>query len=93
MPSTTFEAYPFPDGLAPNIPDAEYASDARATVIADAARCLNQLREHWLNPSELVKCVPEVVPGYPDRLIPINTRPRRNSTSEISMTGRTGHPQ
>ena len=28
------------------------------------------MRENWLNPPDLVNRVPEVVPGYPDRLIP-----------------------
>jgi type II restriction/modification system DNA methylase subunit YeeA len=32
---------------------------------------LNELRENWLNPPDLVKRVPEVVPGYPDRLLPV----------------------
>jgi hypothetical protein len=31
---------------------------------------LNALRENWLNPPEWVERVPEVVPGYPDRIIP-----------------------
>jgi len=31
---------------------------------------LNELRENWLNPPEWVERVPEVVPGYPDRLLP-----------------------
>ena len=30
------------------------------------------MRENWLNPPDLVKRVPEVVPGYPDRLLPIS---------------------
>ncbi|MCO5762297.1 MAG: hypothetical protein NHG36_12410, partial [Chromatiaceae bacterium] len=30
----------------------------------------NELRENWLNPAEWVDRVPEVVPGYPDRIIP-----------------------
>jgi type II restriction/modification system DNA methylase subunit YeeA len=40
--------------------------------IAAAAERLNDLRENWLNPPELVDRVPEVVPGYTDRLIPKN---------------------
>ena len=28
------------------------------------------MREAWLNPPDLVQRVPEVVPGYPDRLLP-----------------------
>ncbi|WP_341863593.1 class I SAM-dependent DNA methyltransferase [Gymnodinialimonas sp. 57CJ19] len=69
-PSTTFETFPFPQGLTPNIPAADYADDPRAVKIAVAAARLNELRENWLNPADLVDRVPEVVPGYPDRLLP-----------------------
>ncbi len=31
---------------------------------------LNSLREAWLNPPDLVRIEPEVVPGYPDRILP-----------------------
>ncbi|MNX97475.1 hypothetical protein D3C86_1298450 [compost metagenome] len=71
-PSTTFETFPFPEGLSPNIPAADYAEDPRAKAIADAARRLNLLRENWLNPPDLVKRVPEVVPGFPDRVLPVD---------------------
>ena len=71
-PSTTFETFPFPAGLTPNIPAADYAHDPRAVKIAAAAARLNELRENWLNPADLVKRVPEVVPGYPDRLLPVS---------------------
>jgi hypothetical protein len=43
---------------------------AAALAIAEAAHRLNALREGWLNPPEWVERVPEVVPGYPDRIIP-----------------------
>ena len=69
-PTTCFDTFPFPAGLTPNIPAADYADDPRAQAIADAARKLNELRENWLNPPQWVDRVPEVVPGYPDRLIP-----------------------
>lgn len=69
-PSTTFETFAFPDGLTPNIPAADYADDPRAIKIAAAAQRLNELRENWLNPADLVDRVPEVVPGYPDRILP-----------------------
>ena len=69
-PSTTFETFPFPEGLTPNIPAADYAADPRAQKIAAAAVRLNELRENWLNPPDLVKRVPEVAPGYPDRILP-----------------------
>ncbi len=69
-PSTTFETFPFPEGLTPNIPAADYADDPRAIAIATAAARLNELRENWLNPADLVVREPEVVPGYPDRILP-----------------------
>ena len=69
-PSTTFETFPFPEGLTPNVPAADYAADPRAITIAEAAARLNELRENWLNPADLVVREPEVVPGYPDRILP-----------------------
>lgn len=69
-PSTTFETFPFPEGLTPDLPAASYADDRRAEVIAAAAARLNELRENWLNPVDLVVRAPEVVPGYPDRILP-----------------------
>jgi hypothetical protein len=46
-------------------------------AIAAAAARLNELRENWLNPSDLVERVPEVVPGYPDRILPKNEAAER----------------
>ncbi|MCA1775439.1 MAG: class I SAM-dependent DNA methyltransferase [Loktanella sp.] len=69
-PSTTFETFPFPAGLTPHIPAPDYAADPRAQAIAQAAARLNELRENWLNPPDLVDRVPEVVLGYPDRILP-----------------------
>ena len=66
----TFETFPFPAGLTLNLPASAYADDPHAQAIADAARRLNELRENWLNPPQWVDRVPEVVPGYPDRIIP-----------------------
>ena len=71
-PSLGFETFPFPEGLTPNIPAADYVSDPLAIAIAKAASRLNELREAWLNPPDLVQRVPEVVPGYPDRILPID---------------------
>lgn len=73
-PSTTFETFPFPAGLTPNISANDYARDPRAIRIAAAAKALNEHREAWLNPHELVKRVPEVVPGYPDRLVSVGEK-------------------
>ena len=51
-PSTTFETFPFPKGLTPDIPAAEYASDPRAMAVALEARRLVELRDRWLSPPE-----------------------------------------
>ena len=69
-PTTCFETFPFPVGLTPNIAASDYADDSRAEAIAAAARRLNDLRENWRNPPQWVDRIPEIVPGYPDRLIP-----------------------
>lgn len=69
-PSTTFETFPFPAGLTPKVPAANYAADPRAQRIASAATRINELRENWLNPPDLVVREPEVVQGYPNRILP-----------------------
>jgi type II restriction/modification system DNA methylase subunit YeeA len=69
-PTTTFETFPFPEGLTPNIPSAAYAVDLRAMRIANAAKKLDDLRKAWLNPPDLIRIEPEVVPGYADRILP-----------------------
>ncbi|MGH7113912.1 MAG: class I SAM-dependent DNA methyltransferase, partial [Stellaceae bacterium] len=72
--TTTFATFPFPDGLTPNIPAAEYAGDPRAVAIGGAARRLDELRQAWLNPPDLVERVPEVAPGFPDRIVPVSPK-------------------
>lgn len=73
-PETIFKTFPFPEGLTPNIPADSYADDPRAQAIAEAVEHLNELRENWLNPPDLVRREPEVVEGYPDRLIPVDEK-------------------
>ena len=68
-PTTTFATYPFPEGLTPDIPAADYAEDLRAVAIAEAARWLVELRAHWLNPPDWVEWVDEPVSDYPKRPI------------------------
>jgi type II restriction/modification system DNA methylase subunit YeeA len=82
-PSTTFETFPFPDGLTPNRPAAEYVDDTRAIAIAVAAHRLDELRNNWLNPPDLIRIEPEVVPGYPDRILP------RDAAAEKILKSRT----
>jgi hypothetical protein len=79
-----FETFPFPADLAPSdtsgptvaldtaitLPPTTPERHPVALAIAQTAHRLNTLREGWLNPPEWVDCVPEIVPGYPDRIIP-----------------------
>lgn len=69
---TCFETFPFPAGLIPNIPPAGYSEDDRARAITKAAKQLDELREAWVNPSDLVRREAEVVAGFPDRLLPVS---------------------
>ena len=69
-PSTTFETFPFPAGLTPDVPAAEYADDPRAVAVALEAQRLVELRNRWLNPPEWVEWIDEPVPGYPKRPVP-----------------------
>ncbi|WVT72141.1 DNA methyltransferase [Sinorhizobium chiapasense] len=73
-PTTTFETFPFPNGLTPDVPAANYSDDARARKISEAAKRLDELRENWLNPPDLVRREPEVVTGYPSRIVPVNEK-------------------
>jgi type II restriction/modification system DNA methylase subunit YeeA len=45
-PTTTFETFPFPEGLTPDIPADNYADDPHAIAIAKAAKTLNELGRH-----------------------------------------------
>ena len=71
-PTTTFETFPFPKGLSPDIPASAYANDPYAIAIAEAARRLVELRDRWLNPPEWVEWIDEPVPGYPKRPVARN---------------------
>jgi type II restriction/modification system DNA methylase subunit YeeA len=68
-----FETFPFPERLTPDIPTTDYAADPRAKKIAKASKCLDELRNAWLNPPDLIRIEPEVVPGYPSRILPKDT--------------------
>jgi type II restriction/modification system DNA methylase subunit YeeA len=72
--ASCFETFPFPVGLTPNIRATNYANDPRSRKIAAASKELMELREAWLNPPECVTLVPEVVPGFPERIVPVNER-------------------
>ena len=74
-PTTVFQTFPFPEGLTPDIPAADYADDPRAVAIAQAARRLVELRDNWLNPPEWVDWIDEPSPNYPQRPVPKRSAP------------------
>ena len=74
-PTTIFQTFPFPEGLTPDTPAAEYADDPRAIAIAEAARRLVELRDRWLNPPEWVDWTDEPAPNYPKRPVPTPAAP------------------
>ena len=82
-PTTTFATFPFPAGLAPYPSAATCADNPHANAIAEAARNLVALRDHWLNPPEWVEWVGEPVPGYPKRPVP------RNDSAAEALKART----
>ncbi len=71
-PTTTFETFPFPWPL--NTPDEALTAEQRRhrDAIDAAARALDEPRRRWLNPPELVREEPDVLPSLPPRLIPAN---------------------
>ena len=72
-PTTTFETFPFPDGLLADIPAREYSTDPLARATAWAARRLVELRDRWLNPPEWFG---DPVVGYLPRPVPVTRRRR-----------------
>jgi type II restriction/modification system DNA methylase subunit YeeA len=55
-PSTSFETFPFPEGLTANLSPTGYDNIATAEI-AIAAQALNMLRENWLNPPDWIEWV------------------------------------
>lgn len=71
-PSLGFETFPFPEGLTPDLPAKDQREDLATFRVVEAAVRLDELRSNWLNPPDLVRTEPEVCPGYPARVMPIN---------------------
>ena len=71
-PTSTFETFPFPWPL--DTPDEALTDEQRAhrDTVAEAARALDETRRRWLNPPELVREEPDVVPSLPPRLLPVD---------------------
>ena len=92
-PTTTFETFPFPDGLSPDIPAADYSDDPRAIAIADAARKLVELRDRWLNPPEWVEWMDEPILGYPKRPVARDEKAAKALKSSTLTTLYNARPQ
>jgi hypothetical protein len=78
--------------MTPILPAASFATNPAAQRIAAAARDLVERRDRWLNPPELIDVVPEVVAGFPDRVMPKNaaaaaTLKTRTLTNLYNMRG------
>ncbi len=69
-PTSTFETFPFPVHLTPNISAKAYAGVPAARRISAAAGKLHALRSAWLNPADRIRIDPEIVSGFPDRIQP-----------------------
>ena len=69
-PTSTFETFPFPWPL--DTPDEALTAQQRGQrdAIGAAARALDEARRRWLNPPELVREEPDVLPSLPPRLLP-----------------------
>lgn len=68
--TTSFETFPFPEGMTPDIAAEAYAGESRAQQIAKAAAELVEARDSWLNPSEWVDWVrtpEEEKANFPER--------------------------
>ena len=70
--TTTFETFPFPWPL--DTPDEALTAQQRGhrDAIGAAARALDEARRRWLNPPELVREEPDVLPSLPPRLLPVD---------------------
>jgi hypothetical protein len=68
--TTTFATFPFPEGMSPAFPTEVAREQTGAAEIEAAAARLNALRLAWLYPGDIVISQPEVVGGFPDRLLP-----------------------
>ena len=71
-PTSTFETFPFPWPL--DTPEEALSVEQRVhrDAIAEAAQALDEARRRWLNPPELVREEPDVVPSLPPRLLPVD---------------------
>jgi hypothetical protein len=55
--------------MTPDLPLAAACALPHAPAIEAAAKRLNELRNGWLYPANLIRRVPEDAPGFPDRIL------------------------
>ena len=95
-PTTTFQTFPFPEGLTPRYPRRRLRQ--RPTAPSPSPKppgASSKLRDRWLNPPEWVEWVDEPAAGYPKRPVPTAARPPQANLGggrlRICITsGRTG---
>lgn len=68
--TSTFATFPFPEGMAPDVAPADARALPAAAAIEAAAALLNDLRNGYLYPADMIATVPEAVKGFPDRVLP-----------------------
>lgn len=86
-PTTCFETFPFPEGLAPDIPAVDYVGLEAASAIATASQELLKLRDHYLNPPEWTDWIitpEEQAAGFPRR--PVAKPGHENELKKRTLT-------
>ncbi len=68
--TTTFATFPFPHGMTPNVAATEARKSPSASAIEVAAKSLDQVRNAYLYPANLIKRVAETAKGFPERILP-----------------------
>ena len=81
--TAVFNTFPFPEGLTPDLLVETWYKDERAQRIGRAVEKLIELRNNWLQPSDLVKWEAEVLPQFSERWLPID------AAASIEMERRT----
>lgn len=76
-PSSTFDTFPFPWPLNTSSNALTAEQKRHHAAISAAARALDETRSRWLNPPELVRAEPDVVPELPPRLVPVSPEAER----------------
>lgn len=66
-----FETFPFPIGFDLG---SNKITDKKFLAVGELSKALTDERDKWLNPSDLVKIVPEIDTSFPDQVLPKDTK-------------------